>query len=209
MKRCKIMTLLLLFLFVIASVGSAEEPTSVYDEIENSKGKGTEQPQQQDQFVEKVPSVSIFPFLIKLVVSLTFIILLIYLVLKLWAQKTRGMQVRGPFLVLGGCPLGTNRSIQAVMIGKTIYILGVGENVHLIREVSQGEEYEHILNSFEEHAAPNALFGSGGWFKKKAKVSENSWEDQFQATLEEMENGKGVNDSEWLSQGKKGESWKL
>lgn len=202
MKQCKIMVLLLLFLLGMASVGSAEAPTSVYDAIENSKGKATTQPQQQEESsLEKEQSVSIFPFLIKLVVSLTFIILLIFLVLKFWAQKTRGFQARGPFLVLGGCPLGTNRSIQAVMIGKTIYLLGVGENVQLIREINEGEEYQLILSSFEEQTAPASLFGSGDWFKKMTKKSdENKWEEQFQATLEELERAE-------MTQGK-GDNWK-
>jgi len=201
MKPCKIIALLLLFLFVIASVGSTEEPTSVYDAIENSKGNVTDQPQQQEEpSIEK--EISIFPFLIKMIVSLTFIILMITLVLKFWAQKTRGIQSRGPFLVLGGCPLGTNRSIQAVMIGKSIYLLGVGENVQLIREITEGEEYQHILNSFEEQEVPASFFGSGDWFNKITKKSEEkNWEEQFQATLEELEKSQ-------MTQGKKGEDWK-
>lgn len=188
MKRSKLVVLLLLFLLGIASVGSAEEPTSVYDAIENSKGTVSDQPQQQDKpALEEGSSISIFPFLVKMVVSLAFIIGLIVLVLKFWAGKTRGIQARGPFLTLGGCPLGTNRSLQAVMIGRTIYLLGVGENVQLIRQITEGEEYQLILDSFEEQDAAPPLFGTIDWFKKGSKEPESSWENQLQATLEAWE----------------------
>lgn len=201
MKQCKLIALLLLFLLGLSSVGHAEEPTSVYDAIENSKGKGTDQPLQQDKpALEEGTSISIFPFLVKMVVSLIFIIVLIFLVLKFWAGKTKGIHARGPFLALGGCPLGTNRSIQAVMIGKTIYLLGVGENVQLIREITEGDEYQLILDSFEEQVASPSLFGTIDWFSREKKEPETSWENQLQATLEEWE-------QDQLKQGKKREDW--
>lgn len=209
MRRSKTIAFLLFFLLWTAAAAGAEEPTSVYDAIENSKGKvAGQQPQKEEQPAETDYSFSLFPFFIKLFVSLTFIILLIYLLLKFWAQKTRGMQARGPFLVLGGCALGTNRSLQAVMIGKTIYLLGVGENVQLIRQVSPGDEYDLILSSFESQTAPSALFGSGKWFQKPSGNRENSWEDQLQAKMRELQDDSGANVSEWMNRMKEGENRK-
>lgn len=208
MRQCKTIVFLLLFFLGLASVVSAEEPTSVYDAIENKKGEVTDEPQQkEEQSADMDRTFSLFPFFIKLVVSLTFIILLIYLVLKFWAQKTRGMQARGPFLMLGGCSLGTNRSLQLVMIGKTIYILGVGENVQLIREVAEGVEYDLILSSFEAQTVQSSFMGSGT-SKKTSDTSHKSWEDQFQAKLRELQDDKGEPLSEWMTRVKEGENWK-
>ena len=41
--------------------------------------------------------------------------------------------------------LGNNRSVQVILVGQTIYIVGVGEDVNLIRAIPQGEEYQHLL----------------------------------------------------------------
>lgn len=209
MRTSKIMALLLLFLMCTAAPVGAGEPTSVYDAIENSKGKvADQQPQKEQQPAETDPSFSLFPFFIKLIVSLVFIILLIYISLKFWVMKTKGMQSRGPFLVLGGCALGTNRSLQAVMIGKTIYLLGVGENVQLIRQVSAGEEYDLILSSFESQTTPASLFGSGKWFQNRTENRENSWEDHLQAKMRELQNDSGTNVHDWMKQMKEGENRK-
>lgn len=60
------------------------------------------------------------------------------------------MPSNGPILSLGGQSLEANKSVQILLIGQTIYIVGVGESVTLLRTISQGEEeYQRLLKSFE------------------------------------------------------------
>ncbi|MBP1930794.1 flagellar biosynthetic protein FliO [Ammoniphilus resinae] len=198
-----------LFLFLsISFPGTMEaaQPTSVYDAIESGKGNITEQPSNQKEqttLTEEDTSLSLFPFLVKLVFSLVFIIALIFLLFKFWGTKTRQMQSRGPFHVLGGCVVGANRSIQAVLIGQTIYILGIGENVQLLRTIEKGEEYNLILDSFESMAETPSLLNTKRWFSK-GEPAQKSWEDLLQDQLREMGSGGASNLQRWEKQTEEG-----
>src|SRR5699024_10516918 len=115
MKLLKITVLLLSILVGMTTFVSGEESTSVYDAIENKQEGGLTE-DQHGQHGHSTPenetSFSIIPFIVRLIVSLTFIILLIFIVLKFWAERVKGMQEKGPFLMLGGCVFGGNRSLQ-------------------------------------------------------------------------------------------------
>ncbi|RKD24205.1 hypothetical protein BEP19_07305 [Ammoniphilus oxalaticus] len=210
MKQNKWIALLAIFLLIQfgSTAASAGQPNSVYDAIENQNGEANPQMNEEQPLVSAEANVSFYPFLVKLIVSLIFIVLLIYLVLKFWADRMRGMQAKGPFLVLGGCALGANRSLQAVMIGKTIYLLGVGENVQLIRQISEGDEYELIMSSFESSQMQSgSLWDANNWLKKRTNPSENNnhWEDQLQAQLNAMEEDQSAEANAWMAQLQKGE----
>lgn len=196
----KSMVLLFLFLLCFGATSYASQPTSVYDAIEGSKDAKADPAGNQDQTVAPDEPGSIFPFLVKLVISLVFIILLIYLLLKFWASKTRQLGSRGPFTVLGGIPLGTNRSMQAVLIGETIYLLGVGENVQLIRAISTGEEYDQILSSMETQELSVPSFDLKKWLKKE-EPQEADWEKVFQAQLDHLNQPDSKGMEQWLHKG--------
>lgn len=203
--RSTTLVLTLLFLLGFCASAQAERPQSVYEAIENQQIDPNEsQSIEHPASPSNEPTYSFFSFFVRFLVSLAFIIFLIYFTLKFWSDRTKGMQARGPFLLLGGCSLGGNRSLQAVMIGKTVYILGVGENVQLIRQISEGEEYDLIVNSFENQTSVGGWRDAGNWFKKKERASaEKQWEDQLLAQLEAMENNQAEETNKWLNELKK------
>ena len=85
---------------------------------------------------------------------------------------------------MGGQHLGKDRSLQILLIGQTIYIIGVGEEVTLVRTISQGEEYQHLLETVENQAEipqPN-------WLPKDPKKLFN---DTFEKYLKKMKQGNG------------------
>ncbi|WJH33278.1 flagellar biosynthetic protein FliO [Paenibacillus sp. CC-CFT747] len=45
---------------------------------------------------------------------------------------------------LGGVPLGQNKSVQIVEIGRKLYVLGVGDSINLISIIEDEEEAEYI-----------------------------------------------------------------
>lgn len=93
----------------------------------------------------------LFTFL-KLVVSLAVILGLIYLLYRLMHKHTRSYRKVGAIRNLGGVAVGPNRSVQLVRIGETILVVGVGETVQLLKEITDPETVAQLLN--EDEAPP-------------------------------------------------------
>ena len=89
------------------------------------------------------------------------------------------MTSQGPMYTMGGHSLGGNRSLQLMMIGKTLYILGVGNDVQLLRMIEPGDEQDSILQSLVEEAKKKQM---PKLFPFKKKQTED-WE---QTLLSEM-----------------------
>ncbi|MBM7571832.1 flagellar biosynthetic protein FliO [Aquibacillus albus] len=93
----------------------------------------------------KIQSTSnLFVDLLKLMLALAFVIGLIYFLLKFINGKNKMYQRVRALENLGGIPLGTNKSLQVVRIGEKIYVLGVGENVELLTEITDQKLMEDL-----------------------------------------------------------------
>jgi flagellar protein FliO/FliZ len=125
---------------------TSAEP-SVYDSIHKDEVKTTPT---SDKKVDNQSS-SIFPLFLKFIFSFLLVIGLMVALLR-FLSKRNTSQSNGSIIPLGGHILGNNRSLQILLIGKTIYIVGVGDTVTLVRTLSEGEEYQHLLQSYENQA---------------------------------------------------------
>lgn len=74
--------------------------------------------------------------IVKTIVLLGLILFLIYFLLKLLNKKNRLFQQSKTLENLGGISLGQNKSIQVIRVGEKMYLIGVGDNVELLQEVS-------------------------------------------------------------------------
>ncbi|MGG1399045.1 flagellar biosynthetic protein FliO [Bacillus salipaludis] len=142
-------------LFFQSATFAADSNTNSESSIYNTIQKGKENPTPQAIKAEDNGSPSLFPLFIKFVVSFILVIGLLVVLLRFLSKRSSIMQSSGPVLPLGSQVLGNNRSLQVVLIGQTIYILGVGENITLVRSISQGEEFQQLLKSFENQ--PDAV----------------------------------------------------
>ncbi len=171
MKRLMFFFILSFYLFSFqpttfaAGSISGGEP-SVYDTIHKDK----KNPSPQKAKTVDSHSPSIFPLFMKFIFSFVLVIGLLIVLLRFLSKRNRLLQSNGPVLSLGGHGLGNNRSLQVLLIGQTIYIIGVGETISLIRTISQGEEYHHLLESIESQAEGN----SAKWFSKDSKIKWNT-----------------------------------
>jgi flagellar protein FliO/FliZ len=88
--------------------------------------------------------------ILKTVIVLFLVLGLLFLFLR-WLQK-RNMRVLSTGVIkhLGGTNVGMNRSVQLIRLGKSILVLGVGENVQLLKEVRDEKEVEELLRQYEE-----------------------------------------------------------
>jgi flagellar protein FliO/FliZ len=125
---------------------SSAEP-SVYDSIHQDEVKTTPTSAKE---VDS-PSSSIFPLFLKFIFSFLLVIGLLFGLLRFLSKRSTS-QSNGSVIPLGTHVLGNNRSLQILLIGKTIYIVGVGDTITLVRTLSEGEEYQHLLKSYENQA---------------------------------------------------------
>ncbi|WP_227395528.1 flagellar biosynthetic protein FliO [Jeotgalibacillus aurantiacus] len=91
-----------------------------------------------------------FMTFVRLIGALALVIVLLYGLLKFVNSKTRNFQQSKMIRNLGGTTLGGNRSIQIVKVAGSYYILGVGEDVQLIKEVTSEEEIEELEAFYDE-----------------------------------------------------------
>ncbi|NRD79412.1 flagellar biosynthetic protein FliO [Bacillus sp. BRMEA1] len=183
MKRFMSLSVLLFLIFSfqpsIYAAGSSGEP-SVYDSIH----KSVKQTVQTKAPVTDQQSSSILPLFFKFIVCFVLVVGLLLLVLRFLSKRNRLLPSSGPILTLGGHSLGNNKSLQIMLIGQTIYIIGVGDSINLIRTVSQGEEYQHLLESFENQ-------GEGVTQKWLPVDTKKVWNSVFRKHMQNMhqENG--------------------
>lgn len=87
---------------------------------------------------------------VKMVFALLFVIALLYFLLKFINKKSRSYQQNRLIQNFGGTPLGGNRSLQIVKAGNRILILGVGEDIHLLKEIENQKEVEEFIQYYED-----------------------------------------------------------
>jgi flagellar protein FliO/FliZ len=125
--------------------------------------------------------------LLQVIFSLGLVILLIYLLLRFLSKRSfAGWNQSGPIKVISAAQLGNGKSVQIVMIGDSLYILGVGEEVQLLRHIPAGEEMDLLLADAEIKAA-NGMFGNWiSMLRGKREQEELSVQQNMAGTFEEL-----------------------
>lgn len=188
-KWIRILSIGLLFSLLPLSVVEAKEGT-VYEQFEK------ELPADQSETIanQKPAKASVVPYALKFIGSFLLILLLLFIVLKYLSKKTKNYSGGGPFHALGGHSLGNNRSLQMVMVGDTLYLLGVGEDVNLIRAIPPGEEQKRLLQSVAEKPIDTVT----KWGSQLKKTSQEKWDELLLKQLKQVKS-----DSDQSKEGEK------
>ncbi|MDZ5711732.1 flagellar biosynthetic protein FliO [Jeotgalibacillus haloalkalitolerans] len=130
------------------------------------------------------PSGINFWTFVRLIGALAFVVILLYALLKFVNSKTKNFQQSRLIKNMGGTTLGGNRSVQIVKIADSYYILGVGEDVNLIKEINSPDEIEEIEEYFDQSESIQQSPVSG-WVEKlkERKASVVNKEDQSFGSL--------------------------
>lgn len=187
-------TILFLLAALISPVSMAyaeQLNTSVKDCLENPEsceegqaGKTNNQSKATDTKV----GVTFMDFL-RMILATVFVAGLLYFLLKFINKKT--MSYKSSQLVenLGGTSLGANRSIQIVKAGNRLLIVGVGENIQLLREIDDPEEYSQVIqeynNKMEQLVQPSDIVTK---FIKRASKDGSKESSTFSALLKQQLN---------------------
>ncbi|OMP68614.1 flagellar biosynthetic protein FliO [Domibacillus epiphyticus] len=86
----------------------------------------------------------------RMIAALAFVVALLYFLLRFINKKSRSYQENQTVLHLGGTALGGNRSVQVIKVGERVLVLGVGEDVSLLKEIDDKKERDKLLTRYEE-----------------------------------------------------------
>ncbi|MCZ0755298.1 flagella biosynthesis regulatory protein FliZ [Anoxybacillus sp. J5B_2022] len=196
-------TILLTFIWLVAMVAS-QTSTPVFAEQSPTVKQCLEHPEtcekstavNQKGTTDQQPAQAVSSFtawdVVKLIFATLFVLALIYALLRFMNQRGRFLSKRGLVEHLGGAHVGTNRSVQLVKVGKRIFVVGVGDSVHLLREIDDEEEIKELLamhnESLQKMLEPNELLTS--WLhrlmKKETKQETTSFRDLFAQQMQEL-----------------------
>lgn len=132
-----------------------ESNTDTVEENEETNELETADPITSDEetAVMFAESPSLWLQFFKLIFALVFIIALIYFLLRFINKKTKSFTKNQTLKNLGGVPLGPNRSIQIVQVGKRLLVVGVGETIQLLKEIEDEQEIELLMKEQETEMA--------------------------------------------------------
>ena len=86
---------------------------------------------------------------LKTILALLFVVGLLFALLKFINRKNRMFNQHRLMKNVGGLSLGQHKSIQLVVIGESYYLIGVGEEVRLLKEITDPEEIQSLKSYFD------------------------------------------------------------
>lgn len=126
---------------------------SVKDCIEQPDACGDKQATKKQEVQGKVEStkVGINAWdIIKMILATVFVVALLYFLLKFINKRSKSYKSSRLIENLGGTALGTNRSVQLIKVGNRILVVGVGENIQLLKELTDSEECNQIITEYND-----------------------------------------------------------
>lgn len=158
------------------------------NQLDDSVADYYENPEKHDENTKKIdikesqPAKLNIGFLdfVKMLAALGFVIILLYYLLKFINKRSQSYQQNRLVQHFGGTPLGGNRSIQIVKAGKRILIIGVGEDIRLLKEITDEDELEQFTLQYErqldQSLQPADMISKLGqiWKGRNAKTAQSN-----------------------------------
>lgn len=184
------------------NVYAAIDPNESIEEYYNKSKTDTEEepaPVMEDE-TKAVPSngvsVTIWDY-IKMIFALLFVVLLLYGLLRFVNNRNKTFQHNQLIQNLGGVGVSQGKSVQLLQVGNSLYLIGIGEDITLLKEITDPAEMEKLTKIYEEkHDTGRAVPYVLELFKRlKANVStqvksnekkDPSFNETFQKRLQEI-----------------------
>ncbi|GAQ16108.1 flagella biosynthesis protein FliZ [Oceanobacillus picturae] len=182
---------------VSASSSNVTDWLNEEEEGENSpteqEGNNQEEQVEQGQVEE---SGSMLFELIKMFFALVLVLALIYVLLKFLNKRNKLFTKVRALESLGGVSVGQNKSVQIVRLGDRFYLLGVGDNVELLQEITDENVKADLIRQDEAQQQ-----GTGGiladLFHSKGKSTTSTmksdgpdFKDLFSGELKKLKNNR-------------------
>lgn len=129
---------------------------------------------------------NLFLMFVQLLLALGFVLFLIYMLLKFMNNRSRSFQGNRTIQTIGGTGVGQNRSVQIVRVGDRVLVVGVGDTVQLLQEITDPEEVERLSNPPENGDFYEKPFSKLSTMLKKNRTDQgpSSQEDAFRSLLD-------------------------
>lgn len=102
-----------------------------------------------DLTTDKAPVGSSVGDYIKTLFALLFVIGLLFGLLKFVNRKNRLYDKSRFMKNMGGISLGQHKSIQLVVIGESYYLIGVGNDIRMLKEITDPEEIDKLIEFYD------------------------------------------------------------
>jgi len=185
-----------IFLLLTTHVFAEEKPKNSLDclkdpDCSEEMQQNQEQPAdmtEEDPIVDASNTPSLWLNLVQMAIMLFIIIGLIYVLIKFLKKRNHIFNNMQAMENLGGISVGQNKSLQIVRIGTKFYVIGVGENVNMLEEITDEALIEDLLHRQQESQQSSNLLSI---FSRKKKGDDDGENSPF-ATLfaNELENMK-------------------
>lgn len=161
---------------------SEKEKSETTDQDQPDSFSDTEMVQGQS-----MPTVTIWDF-VKMIFALVFVLLLIYGALRFINKRNKWFDNGRSVENIGGTNLGNNKSLQLVKVGNSILVVGVGDSINLLKEITDEKEADLFLEAYKNKSETAPL--TTDTFKeliKKIPTSKNPGKtNQFSSLLKEQ-----------------------
>jgi flagellar protein FliO/FliZ len=150
-----LVALLISYALVPIQISFADNGDSVKNWLEEKSTTNPNQPSNQEQKDQDEPAIgqnasqdATFLF-VKAFLILIMILVLIYGFLRFLATRTIGKSSNRFLQIRASLALGNNKSLKLVKVGSSYYLLGVGDNIQLLREITSASEIEELEREYQ------------------------------------------------------------
>ncbi|WP_198030004.1 flagellar biosynthetic protein FliO [Oceanobacillus manasiensis] len=194
------MTLLSFSIFSHEAIASTANVTDWVNEEENGKDSQTDQEQMnQDEQLEQGQDEeggSMLFDLIRLFFALVLVLALIYVLLKFLNKRNKLFSKVRALESLGGVSVGQNKSVQIIRLGDRFYLLGVGDNVDLLQEITDASVKAELQRQGEMQQGTSGVLADIFSSKEKGSPSasesdSSNFKDLFSTELKKLKNNRG------------------
>ncbi|MFF2752577.1 flagellar biosynthetic protein FliO [Psychrobacillus sp. NPDC058041] len=119
--------------------GTVKDPTTVVDPDTSKSG----------DIPSSGISITVWDY-VKMIFALLFVILLLYGLLRFVNSRNKSFQQNQLIQNLGGVGLGQGKSVQLLQAGNALLLVGIGEDITLIKEITDPEEIAKLTKIYED-----------------------------------------------------------
>ena len=136
----------------------------------------TDQPEESEPslFEGDNEEVSFWGLVIRFLLALALVVVLIYVLLKLMNKFTSKQGQLNSLENLGGVSVGMNKSVQLVKVGTKVYLLGVGDTVELLTEITDQAFIDQLMSNSQVPGADLFSKVTQSFQQKQSKSEDNS-----------------------------------
>jgi flagellar protein FliO/FliZ len=125
-----------------------------------------------------------FMLIAKVIFYLLLIIAIFYVIIRFVAKRSQLSPYKSAARSLGGVPLGQNKSIQIVEIGRSIYIVGVGDDIRMLDKIEDQEEIESLKEKLKAGYNSTNFVSFSNWIKNLR--NEKSEEEEITSSFQQV-----------------------